>query len=113
MARFTKKYMVEDYERLYKHASSLDLYLYDTQMGAKPDFVTHDGKGDDKVTVQLWRAKSASGGYVVVTGCSPNIWQLDEANNLFRDDYTPHRLSIRNCLERCTIERDKLFKTAA
>lgn len=110
MARFTKKYMTEDYERLYDHGGLLELYLYDTQAGHKPDAVETEGKGTDKVRLQLWRATSASGGYVVMQNTIASIWTLDEANRIFHDRHDEHSLAIRLCLERLTIARNKAWQ---
>lgn len=40
---------------------------------------------------------------------TPNIWLLDEANRIFADDFSPHRLAIRCCLERLTVVRNRLL----
>lgn len=112
MAQFTKKYMVEDYERLYKHAGLLELYLYDTQSGAKPDAIEMEGRGEDRVRVQLWRAKSASGGYVVIQETLPNIWLLNDAVQRFSDNHSQHSLNLRLCLERATVARNRIAMAA-
>lgn len=117
MPKFTKKYMVEDYERLYEHSSLLDLYLFDTQSGSKPDAVesyvdSKDGAVTDAVRVELWRAKSASGGYVVITQSLPNIWYLDDAIRMYADNHSEHTLGIRICLERLRVQRNRLYETS-
>lgn len=116
--KHTKKYMVEDYERLYEHSNLLDLYLFDTQSGAVPDATEHyttiskDGFTDCDVRVQLWRAKSASGGYVVITESLPNIWYLDDAIRMYGDSHSEHTLGIRICLERLQVKRNKLYEAS-
>jgi hypothetical protein len=117
MGRFTKKYMTEDYERLYDHASLLDLYLWDTQVGGKPDAtevhdVIKDGELLHAVRVQLWRAKSATGGYVVITEALPNIWYLDDAIRMYADNHSEHTLGIRICLERLRVTRNKMYEAS-
>lgn len=115
MSRFTKKYMVEDYERLRNHSDLLELYLWDTQGGQEPDAVeryrTKNGKQIiDDVRIQLWRATSATGGYVVVLGNLPNIWYLDDAIRTFQDNSSEHTLGIRICLERLRVARNKMLE---
>src|ERR1039458_10101167 len=108
-SRFTKKYMHEDYERLYDHASLLDLYLFDTQTGAKPDSTEHSRDANSDAKVQLWRAKGAAGGYVVVMGNTPNIWYLDQALDVYRDNHSEYTLAIRICLERLRVARNRIY----
>lgn len=112
MSRFTKKYMTEDYERLYGHAGLLELYLWDTQAGVVPDATETQGTKEDRVRVQLWRAKSASGGYVVVSGSTPNVWLLDDAVRMYADNHSEHTLAIRICLERLQIARNRIATAA-
>jgi hypothetical protein len=108
--RFTQKYMVNDYERLYDHASLLDLYLFDTQSGAKPDATEHYRDKNCNATVQLWRAKGAAGGYVIVKDVLPNIWYLDEAISMYADNHSEYTVAIRVCLERLRITRNRLYE---
>jgi hypothetical protein len=115
MSHFTKKYMTEDYERLYDRASLLELYLWNTQHGAEPDATeqytsTKDGHLIADVRVQLWRATSASGGYVVITESLSNVWYLDEAIKLYNDNHSEHTLGIRICLERLAVKRNKMYE---
>jgi|SRR6185369_5066124 len=105
---FTKKYMVEDYPRLRKHSDLLDLYLYDTQMGHAPDATETYKDSDGWNRVQLWRASSASGGYVVIKESLPNIWTLDDAMEMYRDNPSQHVLELKCALERLTIRRNKI-----
>lgn len=107
MARWTKKYMTADYERLYNHASLLDDYLYDTQSGRKPDATEKHTNKFNSVRVQLWRAKSATGGYVVVMETLPNIWYLDDAIRIFSERHDEYSLALRICLERLTVIRNR------
>lgn len=107
--RFTKKYMVEDYERLHKHADLLDHYLWDTQAGVKPDAVESCRDKNCSVRVQLWRAKGASGGYVVINEAMPDIWLLDDAIRMYTDNHSEHTLGIRLCLERLRVKRNQLL----
>ena len=107
MARFTHKYMIEDYERLYAHANLLELYLYDTQSGAKPD-VTE--RLPENGRIQLWRATGAAGGYVVLRQSTCNVWLLDDAIRLFNERQTEHTLPIRVALERLQIARNRLCR---
>jgi hypothetical protein len=113
--RFTKKYAAEDYERLYDHAALLDLYLFDTQTKAQPDATEFystmkNGRLESDVRVELWRGKSAHGGYVVIMETLPNIWYLDDAIAKYRDNHSEHTLGIRICLERLTVKRNKLYE---
>lgn len=117
MPRFTKKYMVEEFDRLYDHAALLDLYLFDTQTKAEPDAtefysVMKDGRLESDTRVELWRGKSASGGYVVIMETLPNIWYLDEAIAKYRDNHSEHTLGIRICLERLRVKRNRLFEAS-
>lgn len=112
MARFTKKYMVENYERLYNHASLLDDYLYDTQSGRKPDATEHHSNKFNKARVQLWRAKSTTGGYVVVMETLPNIWYLDDAIRIFSERHDEYTLALRICLERLVVFRNRVQQEA-
>jgi hypothetical protein len=108
--RHTKKYMVEDYERLYDHASLLDDYLFDTQSGRKPDGVEtyRNSKTGNSVRMQLWRASSASGGYVVIMQTLPTISYLDEAARQYAGNHSEHTLGLRICLGRLTMLRNRL-----
>jgi hypothetical protein len=112
MPRFTKKHMIDDYERLYDHAGLLDSYLFDTQSGAKPDAVETytNSKTGDSVRVQLWRAAAACGGYVVIMQTIPNIWLLDYAQSVvYANHNTEHTLAIRICLDRLAVTRNRML----
>ncbi len=109
MAQFTKKYMTEDYERLHKHAGLLELYLFDTQTGAKPDAREHYRDKNSDARVELWRAKGASGGYVVINTGLPNVWYLDDAIEMYRENHSEHTLAIRVCLERMRVHRNRMY----
>src|SRR5215831_12582622 len=101
--RFTKKYMVEDYERLYKHADLLELYLYDSST------TKHDAlERSQGITVKLWRATGAAGGYVTVHDCTVNIWYLDDAIKLFNERPSEHNAALRISLERLRVARQRL-----
>lgn len=108
MPKFTKKYMVDDYERLRAHADLLELYLWDTQDGRKPDAVEHYKDKNCNVSVQLWRATSASGGYVVIKETLPNVFLLDAALAIYADNHSEHTLGVRICLERLRVKRSQL-----
>ncbi len=109
MAQFTKKYMAENYERLYRHADVLELYLYDTQMGVKPAATEkHRDEHSGVVRVQLYRATSASGGYVAVLNGNTNVFLLDDINQRMRDEHSVYSLGLRLCLERITVLRNKI-----
>ena len=111
MARFTKKYMIDDYERLYAHADLLELYLYDTQAGDKPDAVEKYKDSDGlNCRAELWRAKSASGGYVVITEAISNIYLLDGAVRIHSAHPTQYNLALRCALERLTVKRAHIVR---
>lgn len=112
MARFTKKHMVDDYERLHRHADLLELYLYDTQSGRKPDGEERYSDKNGSVRIQLWRATGADGGYVVIRESLPNIWRLDDAVRMYADNHTEYTLGIRICLERLAVKRNQLCAAA-
>lgn len=113
MPKFTKKYMVENYERLYRHADLLELYLFDTQFGVKPDAVASEKTKDgDRVTMSLYRANGAMGGYVVIKESICSIWTLDDANRLYEGKHSEYSLAARCCLERLTIARQKIVNAA-
>lgn len=112
MNKFTKKYMTEDYERLYAHSSLLDLYLWDTQNGAHPDAVEQRRDKNGEARIELWRAKSASGGYVIINTGMPNIWYLDDAVAHYADNHSEHTLALRICLERLTVARNKMYSAS-
>jgi hypothetical protein len=121
--RLTKAYML-DYERVARKAGLLDLYMFDVQNGREPDAtkVYPERKastpwGDaDCVRGQLFRAGSASGGYVVLfyvprekgQSGDAEIAYLDDINAQMRDEHSEHTLTIRIVLERLTVARDKL-----
>ena len=107
MARFTNKHKVDDYERLHNHADLLELYLYDTQTGTKPDA---SERLPENGRVQLWRATGASGGYVVMRESICNIWLLDDAVRIFNERATEHNAPLRIALERLTIARNRLCR---
>ena len=113
MARFTKKYMVEDYERLCAHADLLELYLYDTQKGTRPD-ASEEYKDSDgnPCRAELWRARSASGGYVVITEeiSNSNIYLLDDAVRNHSAHPTPYNLALRCALERLEVKRSRIAR---
>lgn len=104
----TKKYMVENFEELYRQNDLLSLYLYDTQMGVKPSAVEKYRDENGSVRVQLYRAASASGGYVAILNGNTNIFYLDDINAKMWDHHSVYSLGLRICLERVTVERNKL-----
>ena len=106
----TKKYMIENYERLYKHADLLDLYLYDTQTRRPPDAVEKHKDEYAKVRVELYRATSAHGGYVVILNSNANIFYLDDINRRMAEDHSVYFLGMRICLERITIARNRAME---
>ena len=110
MPKFTKKYMIEDYERLYHHADLLEHYLWDTQAGAKPDATEKYKDKNCDVRVQLYRAAGALGGYVVIKETLPNIWRLDDAIRMYQDNHSEHTLGIRVCLERLRVARGHIAR---
>lgn len=109
MSRFTKKYMVEDYERLHDHAELLELYLYDSQRGENCDVRFTEGKGENRVHVELYRATGAMGGYVVIRDCMANIFTLDDAIRRFSDNHSEYSLPLRIALEKCSVVRGRLL----
>jgi hypothetical protein len=106
----TKKQMIEDFPKVSQENDLLSLYLYDTQMGRKPDAVESEKQEDGRVRIQLWRASGAMGGYVVITNVGSNaaILSLDQANEHMRGHYDNYTLPRRLCLERLTAIRNKL-----
>lgn len=104
----TKKYMVENFEELYRQNDLLSLYLYDTQMGVKPSAVEKYRDENGSVRVQLYRPASASGGYVAVLNGNTNIFYLDDINAQMREDHSVYSLGFRICLERITMMRNRL-----
>lgn len=108
----TKKYMVEDYERLYAHAELLELYLYDTQHNVEPDGVDKIRDEHDKVIgkASLYRATGAAGGYVVVLNGNTNVYRLDDIRQRYSDDHSVYTLGLRIALERLTQLRNKLYE---
>ena len=110
----TQRQMIENFPKVSQENDLLWLYLYDTQLGRKPDAVETEKAEDGRVLVQLWRANSASGGYVVIcqveTGGAngnANLLLLDKANDNFRSCYDNYTLPTRLCLERLTIARNR------
>jgi hypothetical protein len=109
----TKREMLETFPQVSKQRDLLDLYLYDTQMGHKPDATEKERQTDGgHVRVQLWRAAGAQGGYVVITdvGHNTRIVTLDDATEQMRGQYSKHSLPLRLCLERLTAERNRLCR---
>jgi hypothetical protein len=108
----TKREMLETFPRVSKENDLLGLYLYDTQMGHRPNAIERERQPDGNgwVRVQLWRATGALGGYVVICDVSNNarIVSLDDANEQMRDRYDNYTLPLRLCLERLTGERNRL-----
>lgn len=99
MPHFTHKRMIEDYPRLYAHADLLELYLYDTQTGCKPDVTewARDAKHGVSVRIQLY--------------CTPNVWLLDDAVKMYGESgATEHTLAIRCALERLVITRNRIAR---
>lgn len=112
MATITKKNMLEDYPALKQRADLLELYLYDTQTGRQPDAVesySQDGDYACNVSIQLWRASHASGGYVVVKEVLPNIWLLDDALIRFGESHSHYNAGIRICLDRLRVIRNRML----
>jgi hypothetical protein len=111
MAKITKKYMLEDYPRLERKASLLDLYMHDIENGKEPDAVEIVGS----VRGKLLRANSATGGYIVVfyipdLGQTGNTWMsyLDDADKGLRA--CEHNLDLRIVIERLRAHREGLCR---
>lgn len=114
LAEIEEAQLSELRDQIHDHATLLDLYLFDTQTKAQPDATEFystmkDGRLESDVRVELWRAKSANGGYVVIMETLPNIWYLDEAIAKYRDNHSEHTLGIRICLERLAVKRNRIY----
>jgi hypothetical protein len=113
MPRFTQKYMIENFASVSDERDLLNLYLHDTQTGRMPNVEeTFVIDGDETGKIQLWRATSAHGGYVVVMQSYPRIHFLDDLNRMYRDNHSPYSIGLRTALERLTAWRNRLAEEA-
>lgn len=113
----TQKEKLEQFDALYAHADLLELYLYDTQHGKKPDAVERRrNKLAGKVCCSLYRATSASGGYVVIANLTyghTEITRLDDILDHLRTWSGTYNPLIRECITALNVARSKLINNAA
>lgn len=110
----TQKEKLEQFDALYAHADLLELYLHDTQHGKIPDAVERRrNKREGNIRCALYRATSASGGYVVIVNLTyghTEIKRLDDILDYLRaypsGTYYP---LIRECIAALNVARSKLI----
>jgi hypothetical protein len=107
----TKKAKLEQYDALSAERDLLSLYFYDIETGRKPDATVRSGK----VTMRLFRATGAQGGYVVLKendgATSPRLVLFEELQRQYAAYYDNETLPLRICIERMNVERHKLFNS--
>ena len=105
----TKKDKLEHYDAVAAERDLLSLYFYDQETGAEC-IRTHEGT----TWMRLYRALGASGGYVVLNqrGLSPQINYFEKYGEQMRGYYDNESLPIRLCLERLSVERNRMVDAA-
>ena len=109
----TQKEKLSQFDSLKEEKELLDLYLYDSQFNQPDATETIHDKIAGYTRVQLWRATSASGGYVVIRQTLDRkqgytvIYYLERIQKAIQDDVYRYNEPIRILIGRMVATRNR------
>lgn len=111
----SKRYLAEENKRLTIENTAYLQLLNDRANNLKPDATERvEGRKGEWLSGELWRAKSAHGGIVVVIQDLENgeadarIHYLDDLNSNLQGNHSEYTLHLRIVLEKLTRERNRI-----